>query len=115
MLTADLVDARRKDGQLILRSLDPEGRKEALALGDAFLEAARELVGHRREELDEAWDSAASEATTNRFKLASGLRKLVADACTFEAEAKVDPVTVRRLLFTRASEMRRAGEGCQAL
>ena len=107
MLTADLVDARRKEGTLVLRSLDAAGRAEALALAEAYLEAARELVGHRREELEEAWDAVAAEKTKKRFKLAAGLRKLAADACTFEAETDVDPVELRRVLFTRASEARR--------
>lgn len=112
MLTADLVDARRKDGELLVRALDAEARAEALALSAAFLDAARALVGKRREELEEAWDAAATEQSTKRFKLAAGLRKLVTDACTFEAETVVDPVELRRELFTRASEARRAqGEG----
>jgi predicted nuclease of restriction endonuclease-like RecB superfamily len=107
MLTADLVDARRKDGTLVLRPLDAAGRAEALALSAAYLDAARALVGHRRAELEEVWDAVATEKTTKRFKLAAGLRKLVADACTFEAESAVDPVELRRVLFTRANEARR--------
>lgn len=112
MLTADLVDARRKDGELVLRPLDREGRVEALAVGAALLETARAFVGRRREEVDEAWDAAADEAAPKRFKTVAGLRKLVADACDFEAETDVDPAELRRALFTRASEARRArGEG----
>jgi predicted nuclease of restriction endonuclease-like RecB superfamily len=112
MLTADLVDARKKDGELLLRMLDAEGRAEAMTLSAALLDAARALVGKRREELDEAWDGACSEEATKRFKLAAGLRKLVADACSFEAEASVDPVELRRVLFKHASEVRRTrGEG----
>lgn len=112
MLTADLVDARKKDGELHLRMLDAEARAEAMTLSTALLDAARALVGKRREELDEAWDAASSEQTTKRFKLAAGLRKLVADACNFEAETSVDPAELRRVLFTHASEVRRRqGEG----
>jgi uncharacterized protein len=108
MLTADLVDARKRDGELLLRKLDKEGRAEGLAIGAALLDAARDLVGSRREELDEAWNAATSDGTTKRFKLAAGLRKLVADACTFEAETALDPVELRRIVFTHASEIRRA-------
>ncbi|MBX3217898.1 MAG: DUF790 family protein [Labilithrix sp.] len=108
MLTADLVDARRKDGELVLRPLDRDGRVEALAVGAALLEAARACVGKRREELDEAWDAAADEAAPKRFKMVAGLRKLVADACDFEAETDLDPAELRRALFTRASAARRA-------
>lgn len=108
MLTADLVDARRKDRELVLRPLDAEGREEALSISAAYLDAARALVGHTREELEEAWSEVAAGAPPKRFKLAAGLRKLAVDACTFEAEAPVDPIEVRRMLFTHASEARRA-------
>lgn len=110
MLTADLVDARKKNGELLLRPLDRDGRVEALALGASMLEAARALVGRRREELDEAWDATTGDAAGKRFKLAAGLRKLVADACVFEAETEVDPTEIRRVLFTHASEMRRTSD-----
>ena len=48
MLTADLVDARKKDGELILRPLDADGRISALSLATAFLDAATDLVGRPR-------------------------------------------------------------------
>jgi predicted nuclease of restriction endonuclease-like RecB superfamily len=107
MLTADLVDARRKDRELVLRPLDEGARDDALALGAAYLEAARALVGHSREEIEDAWNEVSAGALPKRFKLAAGLKKLVADACSFEAEAPVDTVELRRLLFTHASEARR--------
>ncbi|HVH47661.1 MAG TPA: DUF790 family protein [Labilithrix sp.] len=113
MLTADLVDARRKDGQLLLRPLDREGRQEALALGNAILDAAHAFVGKRREELEEAWDAATNDAAAKRFKLAAGLRKLATDACSFEAEMTTEPAELRRLLFTRASEVRRTQEATE--
>jgi predicted nuclease of restriction endonuclease-like RecB superfamily len=107
MLTADLVDARRRNGELVLRALDTESRVEALALARTYLEAARTFVGKRREELEEAWNDASTEAEPKRVKLAAGLRKLAADACSFEAETSIDPVELRRVLFTHASEVRR--------
>lgn len=107
MLTADLVDARKKDGELVLRSLDRAGRAEALAIASSLLDASHGLVGRRREELEEAWDAAANDVAPKRFKLAAGLRKLAADACVFEAETDVDPIELRRVLFTHASEARR--------
>jgi hypothetical protein len=111
MLTADLVDARRKDGALVLRPLDAEAREEARLVARALLDAARDLVGHSREEVEEAWDLASDALEPKRVKVAAGLRKLAADACSFEAETSVDPVEVRRVLFTRASEVRRSGDG----
>ena len=108
MLTADLVDARKKDGQLLLRPLDREGREEALALGAAILDAAHAFVGKRREELEETWEEETSAAEPRRFKVAAGLRKLAADACTFEAESAIEPAELRRVLFGLASEARRS-------
>ena len=113
MLTADLVDARKKGGELAIRSLDREARAEALAIASAILDAAHGLVGRRREELEEAWDAATGDLGAKRFKLAAGLRKLAADACSFEAEIDVDPIELRRLLFTRASEARRAHDASE--
>jgi predicted nuclease of restriction endonuclease-like RecB superfamily len=55
MLTADHVDARRKDGELVLRRLDAKALVEARTLAEAYLEAAREHVGRTGEELTEAW------------------------------------------------------------
>ncbi len=108
MLTADLVDARKKNGELLLRPLDDAGRAEALALAAALLATTQGLVGKRREELDEAFEAATTGVAPKRFKLAAGLRKLVSDECSFEAETELDPTELRRVLFTHASEARRA-------
>lgn len=111
MLTADLVDARRSKDELLLRPLDEVGHEEALTLARSFLDATKDMIGRRREELEEAWDAASTEERTSRFKLAAGLKKLIADECTFEAETAVDPVEVRRVLFTHAAETRKNLEG----
>ena len=97
MLTADLVDARRSKDELLLRPLDEVGHEEAMTLARSFLDATKEMIGKRREELEEAWDAASTEEHTSRFKLAAGLKKLIADECTFEAETGVDPTEVRRV------------------
>lgn len=108
MLTADLIDVRKKDGELFTRNLDASGRAEAVALAEACLEAARTSVGARREELEAAWGAAGSDA--KRPKLAGAIRKLVEDACTFEGEPTDAPVELRHVLFSRASEARRTSE-----
>lgn len=108
MLTADLVDARKKDRELVLRTLDAKARRDASVLASNYLETARAFVGRRRGELEEAWDSVNLDLPSQRFKLAAGLRKLAGDVCTFEAEASIDAAELRRALFTRASEARRA-------
>ncbi|OJY15955.1 MAG: hypothetical protein BGO98_25225 [Myxococcales bacterium 68-20] len=114
MLTADLVDARRKDGELVLRPLDREGRAEALVVAAALLDTAHAFVGKRREELDEAWTAATTDTAPKRYKLVAGLRKLVSDVCSFEAETDVDPAEIRRVLFSHASEVRKtAAEGAR--
>jgi hypothetical protein len=107
MLGADLALARAKDGELVLRRVDKKTREEARALAARYLEAARAHVGRRREELEEAWNDVDADAAAGRRKLALGLRKLVEDACTFEAEAPIDPVAARRAVFTRAATARR--------
>ncbi|MBX3228706.1 MAG: DUF790 family protein [Labilithrix sp.] len=107
MLTADLVDARRKDGELLLRPLDAEGRAEAIAIATALLDDAHALVGRRRDEVEDAWGAATAEA--RRPKLAAGLKKLAADACTFEASSEADPIALRRTLFLAAAKARKEG------
>ncbi len=107
MLTADLVDVRRKGDELLLRPLDGRARAEALAVASDLLEAARGYVGARREELDAAWDAIVGSSA--RPRVAKGLRKLVEDACAFEAESALDPVDVRREVFERAARERRQG------
>jgi len=107
MLTADLVDARRKDGELHLRMLDERGRTEAYALAQAHLETVKSNVGGKRADIDEAWAAIAAES--KQPKVAAGIAKLVLDACDFEAEQPIDASEIRRAVFTLASERRRAG------
>jgi len=105
MLTADHVDARRKDGQLLLRRLDAAALTEARELAEAYLGAARDHVGRTREELGEAWKTIGAGARQRR--LAAGLEKLCDDACTWAEDDGLDPIALRHALFTRATEVRR--------
>lgn len=107
MLTADLVDVRRKSGELILQPFDPRAREEAAGIASAILDAARAHEGRRREDLDTAWDAIEHEA--ERARLAKGLRKLAEDACVFEAGGEDDPVAVRQRVFRAAAVARREG------
>ncbi|MDB4936071.1 MAG: hypothetical protein JWP87_3043 [Labilithrix sp.] len=106
MLTADHVDARRKGGELVLRRLDARGLAEAHELAEAYLAAARSHVGRTREELTEAWKEIGTRAP--KRKLAAGIEKLVDDACGFDADDDLDPIAIRRAIFLRATEARRA-------
>jgi len=110
MLTADLVDARKtKDGELLLRTLDHDGRVEARAIARDYIETAQSFVGKTREELEEAWDAVISDdVAARRLRVAMGLRKLILDECTFESETEHDPIELRRQVFTRASEVRKS-------
>ena len=85
MLTADLVDARAKGDELVLRNVDASTRAEALGLAEELLEAARRHVGRRREEVEEALAAVGEGA--RRRKLVLALRKLTIDDCEFEAGA----------------------------
>ena len=106
MLTADHVDARRKGGELVLSRLDARALADAHQLAEAYLEAARAHVGRTREELTEAWKEIGTRAQKRR--LAAGIEKLVDDACGFDADDDLDPIAVRRAIFLRATEARRA-------
>ena len=106
MLTVDLVRARRQGGELRLQRFDAATCRRALALADSYLTVAKAHVGRSRGELDEAMAAVPVEPRDRR--LAAGILKLVGDRCHFEAEERVDPRELRRLLFARAAEARRA-------
>jgi predicted nuclease of restriction endonuclease-like RecB superfamily len=105
MLTAEHIDARRRDGELILTRLDARSRAEAVGMAADYLEVARGHVGRTREELYEAWEPI--ETSARKRKLALGLRKLVDDACVFNVDETLDPIALRRTLFQRAAAARR--------
>ena len=107
MLTADLVNARRRCNVLHVTALDEEARVRAASLAELFLGLARDHVGRTREELEEAW--AAVEVDARDRRLADGLQKLVEDRCALDAEAAFDPEALRRDLFLRAAAARREG------
>jgi predicted nuclease of restriction endonuclease-like RecB superfamily len=106
MLTAEHIGASRRGGELVLERLDARTLREARDLAEAYLDAARSHVGHTREELNEAFS--AIDTRARKRKLALGLKKLVDDGCVFDADAEIDPIAVRRALFARGTEHRRA-------
>jgi predicted nuclease of restriction endonuclease-like RecB superfamily len=108
MLTADLVDVRRAGAELVLRPLDARALEEALEVARALLDATHGMIGARREDVMLAWDGAAGDdGGPRKRKTVLGLRKLVEDGCTFEAETPKDPAALREALFLRAAEARR--------
>ncbi len=105
MLTAELVRATKRGAQLHVTPLAGKLRERAAELADTYLGLAASHAGAAHHELKAAW--AAVEVAPREAKLASGLLKLIEDACVFEAESEVDPRVLRSELFSRAAELRR--------
>ena len=111
MLTADLVRARRRAGELHVSALKGEQRQSAVELAGVLLDAARAAIGGTRDELREAWR--AVDVPARQRRLADGMMKLIEDACDFSAGAAHDPPALRSALFLRAEAARRALEAGQ--
>jgi predicted nuclease of restriction endonuclease-like RecB superfamily len=107
LLTADLVNVRRRGDQLSLVPLGPDDLRRAGELAQAYLGLARAHVGLPRGAFLEACRGVSVTARDQR--LAKGLHKLVLDRCTFEEGSAVDPAELRRELFLRAAEARHGG------
>ncbi len=82
-------------------------RPRARELAATALLLVRAHVGLPRGALLEAWSQVAIAPTENR--LARGLFKLALDACEFEEGAGLDPVELRREIFTQAAAVRGSG------
>jgi predicted nuclease of restriction endonuclease-like RecB superfamily len=104
VLTADLVNARRRGGDLCLVTLDDAARERALELAGALVEVARAHVGRSRDDLAAGID--AVDVGPREHRLKSALGKLIEDRCEFDANESVDSEEIRRLVFTRASAAR---------
>jgi len=86
----------------------PVGEAEhprALELATAYLDLARAHVGQSRGSLLDA--CGAVDVQPREQRLARGLLKLVLDRCEFAEDAPLDPVELRRTLFTHAASARR--------
>jgi predicted nuclease of restriction endonuclease-like RecB superfamily len=83
-------------------------RPRALELATAYLDLVRAHVGQSRGALLDA--CAAVDAEPREQRLARGLLKLVLDRCEFEEDAPMQPMELRRTLFTRAASARRQAE-----
>lgn len=106
MLTADLVRVRRSKGELKVINLSGDSLERAASLAAMFLGIAEEHIGKTREQLEEALNEI--EAEPNEQKIAMGIRKLLEDRCQFEEPPTVAPDELRREVFLKAVEMRRA-------
>jgi uncharacterized protein len=104
VLTADLVNARRRGGELCLVPLDAAARQRALELAEAFLAITATRVGLARDDLLLAL--AAIDVGPREHRLRDGLVKLIEDRCLFETGDDADPEETRREVFSRASRAR---------
>ncbi|MCA9640372.1 MAG: DUF790 family protein, partial [Myxococcales bacterium] len=105
MLTADLVRATRRGGELKLSGLGGKARERALEIAEALLSEASAQVGRTRDEVKDAMGQVWVEGREK--KLLDGLGKLVDDACDFEVETELEPAELRAKLFSLATELRR--------
>lgn len=107
MLSPEHVRVRRQGKELKLLSLGGELRARAVELARLVIQAAEASIGESRDDLHAEWSSIGVAPREKR--LLSGLQKLVEDACDFEVPDGVEAADVRRDVFTRSAEARRAG------
>jgi hypothetical protein len=107
LLTADLVHVRRRGERLMVVPLAAALRPRAIELAGTALALVRAHVGLPRGTLLDAWSQVAFAPAEQR--LVRGLFKLALDACEFEEGAELDPVELRRDIFTRAASERGSG------
>jgi hypothetical protein len=106
LLTADLVEVRRRGDRILLPPLGPEERRRAHELGSAYLEIAAAHVDRPLGELREAWG--AIPTTARERKLSRGLQKLILDRAELEEATPLPPPALRAEVFGAAAEARRA-------
>lgn len=104
MLTADLVNARRRGAELRLVSLDEAARARAVTLAGRLVALVGSHVGRTQEELSAAID--AVDVEPGDYRLKDGLAKLLEDRCELQPPSGPDPEELRRDVFTRASARR---------
>jgi len=106
MLTADLVNARRVRGnELRIVPLEGDKRKRAVEVAGLLLAVTKEQAGQTRDALEDALDKLETEP--GEKKVSDGLKKLIEDACEFDATDEEEPPRLRESLFLAAAEMRR--------
>lgn len=108
MLTADLVNARRRGGELHVAALDAAARARACTIARSLIETVGAHVGRTREEIVAALATIDVGPREQRTK--AGLAKLVEDRCEFDADESLDPEALRRDVFARAASTRAALE-----
>jgi uncharacterized protein len=106
VLTADLVNARRKGDELKLVAFDDKARARAIELARELIATVALHEGGTRDELEEALSSI--DAAPREQRLRDGLAKLLLDRCEFGDNEEIDAQAIRSLVFTRAAFLRAA-------
>ncbi len=100
MLTADLIRATVKKGELLPGYIDIGNERVAERARD-ILDAVRQGVGERRGDIEGELESLLGDATDG--KLFAGLAKIVFDACEFATESPVDPRELRQRVWLESA------------
>ena len=100
MLTGDLVRVRFRKGRIHLPYIDDKD-PDHLGVAETLIRVFEEHAGGTRQELDEELTDITGTGTD--FLLHRGLAKLLRDRCVFESATPVDPVELRRRIFTGAA------------
>jgi hypothetical protein len=110
VLTADLVGARRRGGELRLAPTDDARRARIAALAAALTARARGEIGRPRDDVEEALrETAAGLEEGAERRLSAAVGKLVRDGLRYEESSGESAVELRRDLFRRAAAARLAG------
>jgi len=109
LLTADLVHVRRRGDLLHVVALGEPERPRARELAASALALVRAHVGLPRGALLEAWGQVA--IAPSEIRLARALFKLALDRCEFDEGAAIEPIELRREIFTRSANLRRSASG----
>jgi predicted nuclease of restriction endonuclease-like RecB superfamily len=99
MLTAELAQSWQRGGHCGPRYIDRHD-EDYLGDADALIRIFAEHEGRPRKELSHALEEYVGTGTD--YKILRGFIKLLTDRCEFETASPVDPVEIRRALFTRA-------------
>lgn len=106
MLTAELVRVRRQKGELNIIDIDDKSRPRLLELAALLIGTVQSRIGATREELEAALSEL--EVSIKDQRVADALIKLLDDRCEFDSPVTAAPDQLRREVFLRAAEVRKA-------
>jgi uncharacterized protein len=110
VLTADLVRARPRGDQLILKPLSDKQRTDAVTLAAEFIERLERGIGRPRKDVLMELDDVP--VSVRMRIVGAGLRKLLDDRSSWEPEDGPSPLELRELVFEASGTARaRLGPG----